>query len=50
MQSEKAIKDLEEYANILKMMESKLIQTEKMRDQKTQECMDLQNCLNKLMA
>lgn len=49
LQSEKAIKDLEEYAEVLKKLEMKLNMTEKQRDQKTQECMDLQNCLSKLM-
>jgi uncharacterized coiled-coil DUF342 family protein len=49
IQSEKAISDLEEYAQILKKMEEKLLQTEKQRDIKTQECMDLQGCVQKLM-
>ena len=49
IQSEKAISDLEEYAQILKKMEDKLVQTEKQRDIKTQECMDLQVCVQKLM-
>ena len=49
IQSEKAIGDLEEYSKILKMMEQKIKQTEKERDQKTQECIDLQNCVKQLM-
>ena len=41
MQSEKAIYDLEEYNKILKMMDSKLKQTEHERDLNKKECIEL---------
>ena len=50
MHSDKAISDLEEYAKILKMMEQKIKQVETQRDQKIQECTDLQNCLNQIAS
>ncbi len=50
IQSEKAIGDLEEYTKILGMMDAKLKQTEQERDLHKKECLDLQNCLNQLMA
>lgn len=50
IQSEKAIGDLEEYTKILGMMDAKLKQTEQERDMNKKECLDLQNCLNQLMA